>query len=430
MFHRYMTRLINRHGCTWWVNLTEPPRTGKLADVVQGRRFEMLTLLVISLNCLYTLYEANYHIAYLTDGRTNLMVLVDTFFTVFYAIELLLKIKVHRLFFFCNDEMAWNIFDTVLVLVAIAEALSSASIRTPTSLRLIRTARLSKFFRMVRVLRFFTELRLMMNCVLGSFMSLFWCCLLLLGISILFSMIIVQQVTEHLIDKGDNLNERLRSALLDAYGSVEITTFTLFCSISGGDWPEYFNILVTTSMLCRIVYISYIVLVWLSVTNIITSIFIEKAMKLARPELEEQLLLKQKEDLDHALQLKALFQEMDLDCSGTITWAEFQKCMQDVRFASYFQIKDLEIHDVSLFFKMLATIGDTDEVDLETFVACCLRMKGAAMNIDLLQLGYETRIFAKRQQEASQALNERHERLAAHVAQIARRLGFGQVLSV
>lgn len=76
MFHRYMTRLINRHGCTWWVNLTEPPRTGKLADVVQGRRFEMLTLLVISLNCLYTLYEANYHIAYLTDGRTNLMVLV------------------------------------------------------------------------------------------------------------------------------------------------------------------------------------------------------------------------------------------------------------------------------------------------------------------------------------------------------------------
>jgi len=45
------------------------------------------------------------------------------------------------------------------------------------------------------------------------------------------------------------------------------------------------------------------------------------------------------------------------------------------------------------FFHMLANISNSDEVDIDTFVEGCMRMKGSATSIDMQSLVYETKLI-------------------------------------
>ena len=51
---------------------------------------------------------------------------VELMFLSFYTVELLLKLVVHRLFFFTNKEMQWNIFDCTLVVFSLADQVLTA----------------------------------------------------------------------------------------------------------------------------------------------------------------------------------------------------------------------------------------------------------------------------------------------------------------
>eukprot|EP00438_Fugacium_kawagutii_P004611 Skav229002 [mRNA] locus=scaffold127:334407:334853:+ [translate_table: standard] len=111
----------------------------------------------------------------------------------FYVIELALKLLVHRLYFFCNDEMAWNIFDFILVVFTVVEnILVFGSGVNLGFLRLLRLCKIVKILRVFRTLRFFSELRLMLDCVLGSLKNCFWCLMMLLFVVYLFALLLQQ----------------------------------------------------------------------------------------------------------------------------------------------------------------------------------------------------------------------------------------------
>lgn len=191
------------------------------------------------------------------------------------------------------------------------------------------------------------------------------------------------------------------------FGSVERAVFTLFRGISGGDWTTYYEMVSATGGINSFIFIVYISVVWLSVTNIITSVFVEKAMKLAQPEMEQLLLMRCKEDLENANELKALFAEMDLNASGTVNYEELQACFEDCRFTNYLKIKGLDIHDAKMFWRMLSSVADSYEIDVDSFVCGCLKMRGVALNIDLLQLNYETKIIHRTQQKQFEDLSQK-----------------------
>merc|ERR1711959_690302 len=111
--------------------------------------------------------------------------------------------------------MRWNIFDLFLVAFSILDlsknyilgngGAQSQSGRTMLFFRLFRLFKVAKVLRLVRALRFFHELRLMVDCVLNSFSSLFWCLTLIGFMLYMFSLIFVQGMTQHLKDTGDKL---------------------------------------------------------------------------------------------------------------------------------------------------------------------------------------------------------------------------------
>lgn len=385
----------------WFSSIKEPPRLGCMANLVTSKRFEFFTLLVIFLNSAQTIIYTNWQMEHLDTKRPTYMLATEACFTTFYTFELLLRLLVHRLYFFWNGEAAWNWFDSLLVGLSLFDACfihirpQSGGFINTGFIRLVRILKLVKILRFFRVLHFVSELRLMMQCVLGSLSSLMWAFILLGLITLVFAIVFVQQLSLFVIESASRITDKDKHKILEQFGSVQLALLSLFQGISGGqDWSEFYTTVNHAGPMISAVFIVYMLFIWLSVTNIITSLFVDKATKLAKPDLEDLLLEKRQEDVTQAAELTELFLSMDENRSGTLTFDEFDRSMKDIRITSFFDINGLSINHASLFFKMLASLTESHQIHLDTFVSGCLRMKGMASNIDVITLLYQTRLIA------------------------------------
>jgi len=225
----------------------------------------------------------------MTDQPTSFMNVADISFLAFYSTELVLKVVVHRLYFFCNIDMKWNLFDLALIVLAgvdlIMSSFGAEGTVDMTFMRSFRLLKLSKVLRMFRVLRFFADLRLMLDCVAGSFLSLLWCFVILGFFWIIFALLFVQGIAGYMIEKGSSLTKDEKTTILDSFGSVQVAIFTLFQAISGGsDWKGFYDIVSRVGSLNAALFVFYIIFFIFAICNIVTSIFIDKAMKLAQPD--------------------------------------------------------------------------------------------------------------------------------------------------
>jgi len=393
----------------WGESIKEPERKGRLARFINSSHFKFLCVACIGCNALFIMYTTDYEMRNLGEKPTDLILNVEFGFMLFYLVELLLKLAVHRLYFFGNAEMAWNIFDTFLVLFSIME-LSMAYIGEHSAgglnlsfMRAMRLFKVAKVLRVFRTFRFFTELRLMLDCVLGSFISLFWCMLLLLFVLYGFALLLVQGLTQTLLrqDFGstDDYDGDLSADIADYFGSVAAAMATLLQSTTNGiDWRIVYNALVQCGTLVTTVYLFYILFFAIAAWNIITSTFIDRALKLAQPDLETLIREQHAKDVIDGEQMVSLFKGACLSDEDNITQDEFKKMTEDAKFRSYLHVRGIDINNAELFFDMLQVVGGGEVVNIQVLVSALLRMKGFATSIDLHSLSFETKVLSRRQQ--------------------------------
>jgi len=428
----------------WWFSLEEPRRTGLFARIVDGTKFEVLCLSVIILNSLFSVYTTNYEVShYDNHASPSIFVSLERAFVFFYCAELVLKISVHRLYFFCNDEMRWNLFDFALVIFSLIDQITMFILTSNdndranvdvTFMRSFRIMKLVKILRAVRIMRFFAELRIILNSIMGSFTSLLWSFAMLGFIFYIFGLILVQAVTGYFQGQGDELDVDIRKGLTKSFGSVQASILTLFLSVTGGqDWEHYYWQIERTGVMSVVLFIFFIAFMQIALMNILTGLFVESAMKLAAPDRENLALELRRTLMSEAETLWRFCKEMDVDGSGTISAEEFRAQMENDRFKAHLQVMGLCIQDAEIFFNMMLAADEAEEVDIECFVYGCMRLKGHATSIDLQSLVYQTHLIHKSQHEFSHHVLEQLQALseltpavaAAAVAEGLRGLGTG-----
>lgn len=414
---------------TWCAELKEPERTSCFARVVDGSKFSTLCLLVILANAILIIIVSDYEIQHLGEAIPEDWEILELSLTIFYGCELLLKISVHRLYFFVNEEFRWNIFDFFLVVfsfseVAISRLLvlnqpndneNSASLNVGF-LRLLRLTKLAKVLRVFRTLKFFTELRLMIDCVLGSFMQIFWCLVMIVFVLYVFSLLIVQGIADFLLTAGEeNVSVKLQTELMDYFGSVGETIMTLFQSTTAGlDWREAFKVLREGGWFLAVVFLVYISIFTISVWNIVTSTFVEKAMKLAKPDLDSMLLEQSMRDLQDSEELEKLFKPYafkNKDGEDEISLDDLQEAADEAEFLLYLSVRGIDVKNVKLFFYMLGSMREDNNIDLKSLVKACVRMKGFATSIDLQSVSFEAKLMHTQVKELLEAIGNRIQHL-------------------
>jgi len=233
----------------------------------------------------------------------------------------------------------------------------------------------------------------MANCVLGSMLSLVWACLFLLLTLMVFALMFVQSITTYRMDHPEHDDAHLS----EWFGSVPAAMLVQFMGTTGGmDWGDVYAVVQSTSNFNGIFYLAQIVFFVFAFFNIVTSMFVDKAMKLAKPDEEVQMFERRIEERATAADLRRLIMEdLDLDQDGVISLEELETLALDNRVRHKFVMQGLEIKDVEVFFKTLTTIADTDTLSIDAFVDGCMKMKGPASCLDVHALDFQMQVMSK-----------------------------------
>jgi len=356
--------------------------------------FEMVVSITILLYVMFAVIETNYLLKHGKSLGTapSEMKYVEVCFEAAYMCEVLLRLFVHRSFFFIGTDKWWNMFDVCMLIGAIGELiLSEADMPlNPMFLRFLRAIKIGrKAFRVVRLTKYVSDLNLMTKAFLQSLLSLTWCVFLLVGFITAYGLFFGQQFAHYLATEGYNIPATDKLKLLDGFGSVQSASMTLLKCISGGmDWGSVYSDITRLGTMNMIVFISYIVIVWLSLSNIITSIFLDKAMHLARPEANTRAMEQFKNNLSSARELAELF-HMIAGHSETIDPKHHAECLSDVRMATLFESHGLDVTDIDTFLELLVEEEGASKIHIRSFVNGCLSLKGFARSIDLLAVKHK-----------------------------------------
>jgi hypothetical protein len=213
----------------------------------------------------------------------------------------------------------------------------------------------------------------------------------------LFAVYFTQAVGQHLRDTEPNLTNVGGYPIFEKnFGSVQTTMLTLFKAVTGGaDWQEIYWVLQPVGNLKCAIFLLYVFVFLFSIWNVIMSVFVEKALKLAQPDVDDVMLEKRIKDFQDGKELTKLFEKADMDKSTTLNQEEFELFCSQPEFQRFLQARGIDIKEANLFFEMLVDSMGESEVPVGDLVATCIRIKGFATSIDLHTLRYEVRSIAR-----------------------------------
>jgi len=336
--------------------------------------------------------------------------LIGHVYTAIFAAELLLRVLVDGSGFFQGRMRGLNILDIFIVAAALMELVADKLIgkggvgeTKVTFIRIVRMARTVRIFRMVRLLRFFRSLRILLQSVLNTIKSLIFGLVLLCTIFLLFGSIFTQSTTQYITS-----SDRVRAEeLYTYYGTLSRSIFTLFKSVTGGvDWQDVEGPLHSLGAAYVALFIAFVAFTQFAVLNVLTGVFCQTAIESASQDqeviIEEQLDRKSQ----YTKQLQDVFYGIiDSVSAGQVTLADFEAGLEDERLQAYFSAMEITADDAWSLFKLLANT-QTNTIDIDEFVAGCLRLRGHARGIDMHMLMYESRWTMRKLTQLVRSLDE------------------------
>eukprot|EP00927_Polykrikos_kofoidii_P081890 TRINITY_DN7986_c0_g1_i1.p1 TRINITY_DN7986_c0_g1~~TRINITY_DN7986_c0_g1_i1.p1 ORF type:complete len:787 (-),score=140.13 TRINITY_DN7986_c0_g1_i1:187-2547(-) len=362
--------------------------------------FDITTAFLTVLNAVYiglhielTAASAKGEATYFTDDLES----IQFCFSVAFFVELLFRIFAAGCSFFdpYNKDIGWNMFDFLLVAVSSVEivmqfsVLSDGKVGSVSIARLVRFVRIMKVVRIIRMLRFLRSLRVLAASILATLRSLVWAMLLLCIIMYCFAVMFAGASVMYITEGG--LPPQEGATLLKYFGTVPLSTLTLFQTITGGlNWEVLVEPLFGVHPLYMIAFFVYVVFAMFAVLNVVTGVFCQGAIESAVQD-QEEITQQQLSSIGHySTLLRKLFFDIDAESSGTITLGAFERYMQDKTVKAYFQSLGLHVNEAWSLFKLI----DKDRehaINIEDFVEGCLRMRGNAKSLEVNEMMYQNR---------------------------------------
>jgi hypothetical protein len=267
--------------------------------------------------------------------------------------------------------------EVIFEAVGIQLSLGVSVLRTLRILRIIRLLRASHVFPILR------NLKTMLYALTGSASAFGAAMIFLMAIVYIFALLFMQGVIRYC-----RLDEKERSVswlekLEENYGSLDKTFWTLIGSVTGGsDWIAMAEPLAAIGPAYRGCFLVYILFVMFALLNILNGIFVNAAMQSSamNRELAIDTVMTDREDMIEGM--VNLFMEADSDNSGSISWREFERYIQDEKIKAYFMALDLDISSVEKIFRLLDE-DSNESLGLIEFVEGCIKLRGTAKMVDI-----------------------------------------------
>eukprot|EP00931_Biecheleriopsis_adriatica_P003955 TRINITY_DN10569_c0_g3_i1.p1 TRINITY_DN10569_c0_g3~~TRINITY_DN10569_c0_g3_i1.p1 ORF type:complete len:721 (+),score=117.48 TRINITY_DN10569_c0_g3_i1:74-2236(+) len=381
---------------SWLASIEEPPRSGYCHYFTESKAMFLISSLVIVSHALCVTVMSDWELQHVGVRAPVVFDIIEMAFLGFYVLELSLRLYVHGLYFFVGENSGWNLFDIFLVGLSgfdvatfVLNATSANDSGTNISfMRIFRLFKIAKILRTIRVIKVFRELYTMLESFARCFISMFWGMALMIFLLYIFSLVFAQGVAGFL--SSAELPEDNLSNVMENFGSVSTSMLSLYMAVTGGnDWSAYYDVIRQTGSFYEVLFLLYTFFFVFALFNIMTGVFVERAMQASMPDRDEMIFEAQKKLQDQVEEFRDLCVKLDSDNSGKISQEEFKEHMKNPVMVSYMSTVGLELHDVQHFFRVVA--GNEREVDIDRFVEGCMAMKGSATALDVHKQIYESR---------------------------------------
>lgn len=384
--------------------------------VVRSHAYEMFTLFLVLSNAAFIGWHVQHVALHHEDHAAQFS--GELLFTVVFVIELALRLFAERDSFFLSAELCWNIFDLFVVAMMLMELALRMSAEHDSTLfaqlsivRVLRVVRAVRVIRIIRVLKFFRELRMMIYSILSSFKSFVWVMMLQCILIYVFGICLTQGTINFCMAHNAWAAEET-AELRRHFGTLSTSGLSLFEGMAGGiSWGELVDVLEPLDGVYAALFLVFVAFSVFAVVNIVTGIFVDSAMQSSQTDrdllIQEEIHAKE----DYLAKIQQIFNEIDVDGSGTVDMSEFSTAIEDERLVAYFNALDLDITDVKGLFSLLDR-DRTGEIDIEEFVVGCLRLRGGAKSLDLAKLLYESEYMVHNLERLMDTLRRSSRRVA------------------
>eukprot|EP00927_Polykrikos_kofoidii_P077913 TRINITY_DN74799_c0_g1_i1.p1 TRINITY_DN74799_c0_g1~~TRINITY_DN74799_c0_g1_i1.p1 ORF type:complete len:695 (+),score=132.01 TRINITY_DN74799_c0_g1_i1:175-2259(+) len=292
-----------------------------------------------------------------------------------FVVDMVLRLFVYRFALFTSSEWKWSVFDVVMVSDQVFEEFFAFDNGTELSyvavLRLLRVFRLFRILRTTRLLAFAADLRMIVVSISTSIRSLVSALILLVMMEFCLGVYFTQAVTLAKV-KADEHDTDI-ATLEVMFGTLVKSMLTLYKAISSGvNWGELQNPLARAiSPWMTLIMCVYVAFSLMALLNVITSIFLGNAIRVAEEDRKQVLVWA----------IKNVFNACDSDKSGTISWEEFLVVVDSEDSEPFFKEIDMCPDDALKLFKLL-DVDESGELNADELISGCLRLEGHCKAID------------------------------------------------
>eukprot|EP00928_Gymnodinium_smaydae_P009011 TRINITY_DN13326_c0_g2_i1.p1 TRINITY_DN13326_c0_g2~~TRINITY_DN13326_c0_g2_i1.p1 ORF type:complete len:717 (-),score=121.21 TRINITY_DN13326_c0_g2_i1:37-1965(-) len=363
----------------------KPPRWRVLASyVVSHPLFDVFCAILIVLNAVLIGVEAEIA-CYQTEPHVGVAA-TQAGISIWFAVELLLRISGELKgirYYYYGPNANWNIFDTALIFFAVldysSQQLNTAGYASLARIvRILRLLRIIRTLRLIRVLRYVREFRKMVFALQGSLQTLFWSLLFLFFLLYAFAVAFTQAVTEY-----SRTHDDVHPELLYRYGSLSRSSYSLYLAMSQGrSWGDILAPLMDLDWFIITLFFIFISTTTFGVLNVVTSVFVESAMRSAQHYRELMIQEKSRDWETLVRHMREVFQQIDEDGSGYISMDEMSYFLADPDLRMYVEALDISTQDTKALFRLLDA-DNSGAIDIDEFCDGCIRIKGPAMSFDI-----------------------------------------------
>ncbi|CAE7542101.1 NaCP60E [Symbiodinium natans] len=367
---------------------TRLPTYREFESFLQSSKFEVLMTCVLGLHVLWMALELQlygslmgYEVGIVSNSYVrradwveweNIFRAGDTAFTMFFTIDVVIRVSILRLKFW---KVCLNYVDVAVTATSLFELTSRVFLLpvNPVLFRLLRIFKLARALRMVTMTNVLSSLQLLIKCLMASIDMLFWTFCLLTFLQCVAGMIVSTLCRDYIEDPQFAL--ATREEVYRYYGSFTRTFLTMF-EILFANWAPPARVLVdNVSEWFSLFFLIYRCIIGFAVLNVVNAVFVQQTMKTA--SFDEELAFKQKERdvVTYTNKVRRLFQTMDETGDGTLNFEEFSKLVTSPKLKFWMSQLELDYHDLLSLFEFLDN-GDSDAASEHGLQATCKDYRG------------------------------------------------------
>lgn len=354
----------------------------KVHSMVHGSFFGVICVLAILGNCAFIARQASEGDSLEDGGNQTLryvFIYVEYFFTLFFMIELTLKILdrswvwLFDRFNFCDFIVVFFCSGLVVcILVPFAGLTFLAVLRKLTVLRAIRL-----FQAVIHVSKReeLKELGMLIHGLVHSLRVLVW-----VAVMIMFLLYVFAVFATELIAKDEAF--RYDKEAQEHFGDVTLSMFSLFQILTLDRWSEVVRPLQAKQTWTGFFFLGFIFIASFLVINLVTAILVQQAFNFMHNDEEKKFKAREKAKHEELDRMRSIFEDLDEDGNGRLTREELEASRRHPKIQKKLRGLDISAREIDELWEILDD-GD-GELTIQEFVNGMKKMKGVAQARDTM----------------------------------------------